>query len=350
MLMHLIIALLFIITVFLAFAEDNMEKSHKIIILVGYAIFMIILAATKSIDNTADAKSYEQMFYGNDDMITEIATEPTYIYLSRIVLAMGGTVWVMFFIYAIITIPAKLKALNDLTPYIFTALMVYIPVYFELHDMVQIRAAAAATFLLSSLIPLSNKQYLVAGLLLVIAVLFHYSSLIFLPFLLLGNRKLSTTWRIGLASFVVLCFVMYLTGRDIFHLIPSSFVSGKIDVYQDTSEKGEWEMALLYKNVYYMIKFVLLFVCLYYYDYIVERDRKAPLIINIFAASILTPMLISSVPIIATRTSDLYGIVDGIVFTYLLLLISPRYAAKACIAIVGMYMIIYNMIVTEYFT
>ena len=321
MLMHLIIALLFITTMFLAFVEDNMEKSHKIIILVGYAIFMIILAATKSIDNTADAKSYEQMFYGNDDMITEIATEPTYIYLSRIVLAMGGTVWVMFFIYAIITIPAKLKALNDLTPYIFTALMVYIPVYFELHDMVQIRAA-----------------------------LFHYSSLIFLPFLLLGNRKLSTTWRIGLASFVVLCFVMYLTGRDIFHLIPSSFVSGKIDVYQDTSEKGEWEMALLYKNVYYMIKFVLLFVCLYYYDYIVERNRIAPLIINIFAASILTPMLISSVPIIATRTSDLYGIVDGIVFTYLLLLISPRYAAKACIAIVGMYMIIYNMIVTEYFT
>ena len=78
MLTHLIIAFLFIITVYFAFVEDYMEKSHKTFILVGYAIFMIILATTKSVEHTADAKSYEQIFYGNDDIITEIATEPSY--------------------------------------------------------------------------------------------------------------------------------------------------------------------------------------------------------------------------------------------------------------------------------
>ncbi len=350
MLTHLIIAFLFIITVYFAFVEDYMEKSHKTFILVGYAIFMIILATTKSVEHTADAKSYEQIFYGNDDIITEIATEPSYIYLSRIVLSMGGTIGVMFFIYATITIPAKLKALNALTPYIFTALMVYIPVYFELHDMVQIRAAAAATFLLTALIPLSRNQYWYTAALMIVATLFHYSSLIFLPFLFLRNIKLNPAWRTVLACLVLACFVMYLSGRDLFQLIPSSFVSGKIDVYQKTSEQGLWEMAILYKNAYYMVKFAFLFVCLYFYDYITERNHIAPLIINIFAASILTPMLLSSVPIIASRASDLYGIVDGVAFTFVLYLVSPKYIARICVASVGLYMLIYNMIVTEYFT
>lgn len=350
MLMHLIIAFLFIITVFFSFVEDSMKKSDKVIILAGYALFMIILATTKSIENTADAKTYEHMFYSNDDIITELATEPTYIYLSRIVLAMGGTIWVMFLIYALITIPAKLNALNSLTPYIFTALMIYIPVYFELHDMVQIRAAAAATFLLTAMVSLSNKKHWVAAIFMIVAFFFHYSALIFLPFLFLGNRKLSPGWRIALAIFVISCFAMYLMGKDIFQLIPSTFVIGKIDAYQRTSEKGLWEMTLLYKNAYYMAKFVFLFLCLYYYDNIVERNRFAPLLINIFAASLLTPMLISSVPIIATRTSDLYGIVDGIVFTFCLYIFEPIKLAKAGVASIGLYMLIYNMIATEYFT
>ena len=80
------------------------------------------------------------------------------------------------------------------------------------------------------------------------------------------------------------------------------------------------------------------------------RDHIAPLIINIFAASILTPMLLSSVPIIASRASDLYGIVDGVAFTFVLYLVSPKYIARICVASVGLYMLIYNMIVTEYFT
>ena len=194
--MHLTIAVLFAITVVIAFLEDYLKEVHKIVILAGYAIFMILLATTKSIDHTADAPIYEHIFYNNDELLVELTTEPTYIYLSRIVLFFGGSLMIMFLIYAVITIPTKLKAIYNLTPYIFTALLIYIPVYFELHDMIQIRAAAASAFVLSSLIPLSNKKYWQATLLVIIAVLFHYSSIIFIPFLFIGNRKLSYNGRI----------------------------------------------------------------------------------------------------------------------------------------------------------
>ena len=174
--MHLIIAVFFAITVVIAFLEDYLKELQKIVILAVYAVFMIVLATTKDVDHTADGPIYEQIFYNNDDLLTELTTEPTYLYISRMILAMGGTLTVLLFIYAVITIPAKLRAFYLLTPYIFTALIVYIPMYFELHDLIQIRAAAASTFILTSLLPLVNKKYRIAGLLMVIAIFFHYSS------------------------------------------------------------------------------------------------------------------------------------------------------------------------------
>ena len=347
--MHLIISVLFIITVFLAFFEDYIKQNNKIAILAAYAVFMVFLATTKSVETNADGPAYEHILYNNSDQLIELTTEPTYIYLSRIVLACGGTIMAMFFIYAMITIPAKLKALYDLTPYIFTALIIYIPVYYELHDLVQIRAAAAATFLLTAILFISRKRYWVATALMFTALFFHYSSIVFFPFLFIGNRRLSPVGR-GILAFCLLAFfVLYLLGKDLFLLIPISFITGKIDAYQQTAEKGLWEMALLYKNAYYMVKFAFLFVCLYYYDYLVEKCNTAPLIINVLAASVLSPMLFSSVPVIATRIGDLFGIVDGIAFTYVLYLVSPRYLARACITVVGLYMLIYNMVVSEYF-
>ena len=351
MLMYLVIAILFAITVGLAFIEERLKDSQKASILAGYALFMVLLATTKSVEHTADAAAYESMFLNNTNALTEVATEPTFIWLSRIVLACGGTIGVMFFIYAVITIPAKMKALYTMTPYIFTALMVYIPVYFEVLDMVQIRAAAASTFLVASLIPIADKRYLLAALLILCGVMFHYSAVVYLPFLFVGNRRLNAFWRWTIAVLVPACFVMYLMKKDLFSLIPASLTEGKLDFYQNSSEKGEWgELAVLYKNAYFISKCVVLYLCLYFYDYIAERNRMAPLLINLFAASILFLLSMATIPVLAGRVSDLYGVTDCIVFTFCLYLVNPPYISRVAIAIVGAYMLVYNMIFADYFT
>jgi hypothetical protein len=347
--MHLTIAVFFAFTVVMAFIEDYLKESYKTIALAAYAVFMVLLASTKSIDGTADALIYEHIFYHNDEMLVVLTTEPTYLLLSRLVLALGGALWVIFLIYALITIPLKLHVLRKMTPFIFTALVIYVPVYFELHDLVQIRAAAAAAFLLLSFHPLCDKHYGKAFLLMLTAILFHYSAVVFLPFLFIGNRALSTRGRIIVACVIPTLFVCYLMGKDMFSLIPSSIMGGKLDFYQKTTEKGEWAMALLYKNVYFMLKCAMLYLCLYYYDLIVKECRMAPLLINLFIASVLSLMLFSTIPVIATRVSDLFGIIDCLVFTFTLYFVTPRYAARIGIAVVGLYMLIYNMLVAEYF-
>jgi len=347
--MHLLISGLFAVTVVMAFLEDYLKEIHKIVILAVLATLMVLLATTKSIDHTADGTIYEHIFYNNDEILTQLTTEPTFLWLSRLVLALGGGLIWMFLIYALIAIPTKLKALYGMTPYIFTALIIYIPIYYELHDLIQIRAAAACAFLLLALNPLSNKRYWTATLLMIIAILFHYSSVVFIPFLFIGNRQLGYNSRLVVACVIPMCFVIYLMGKDLFSLIPSSILGGKLDYYQKTSEKGEWEMALLYKNVYFMLKVAMMYLCLYFYNHIVENNRLAPLLLNLFLASILSPMLFSTIPVIASRVSDMYGIIDCIVFTFALYLFSPRYLARFGILIIGIYMLIYHMMSDDYF-
>ena len=345
----MLISGLFAVTVVMAFLEDYLKEIHKIVILAVLATLMVLLATTKSIDHTADGTIYEHIFYNNDEILTQLTTEPTFLWLSRQVLALGGGLIWMFLIYALIAIPTKLKALYGMTPYIFTALIIYIPIYYELHDLIQIRAAAACAFLLLALNPLSNKRYWTATLLMIIAILFHYSSVVFIPFLFIGNRQLGYNSRLVVACVIPVCFVIYLMGKDLFSLIPSSILGGKLDYYQKTSEKGEWEMALLYKNVYFMLKVAMMYLCLYFYNHIVENNRLAPLLLNLFLASILSPMLFSTIPVIASRVSDMYGIIDCIVFTFALYLFSPRYLARFGILIIGIYMLIYHMMSDDYF-
>lgn len=351
--MHIIILAFFILTVVLAFIEDYLKEIHKIIILSGYAIFMILLATTKSVGDTADALTYENIFYRNSETFVQLVTEPTYIYISRFVLALGGGIGTVFFIYALIGIPAKLKVYYSMTPYIFTALVIYIPVYFELHDLIQIRVSVAAMFLLASLNPLVNKHYWVASGLMICAILFHYSAIVYLPFLLIGNRQLSRSMRLVVAALWSLCFAMYLMKLSWFSFIPSSLtaIDFKVGTYQKEAEEGNWaDLFPLFFNLYYVAKCIMLYLCLYFYDMLVKKHRMAQLLINLFAASVLFLPSMATIPVIASRISDLFGIVDCIVFTYCLLFIKPHYVARIAITIVGLFMIVYNMVFTDYFT
>lgn len=348
--MHITIAVIFLITLLLAFSEDYLKDTHKFTLLCVYALVFIFLATTKDVENTADAANYEEMFNHNDNPLQELYTEPTFIYLSRLVQFAGGEIGVLFFIYAIITIPAKIYALSKMTSFIFSAMLIYVPIYFEVHEMIQIRAAAAATFLLLSILLIVERRRAWASLLMVIAILFHYSSVAFLPFLLIGNMRLNSYFRIAVACLVPIGFAMYILKIDLFSLIPTFLTEGKLDYYKEAAEIGKFELTPPYLNPFFLAKCIILYLCLYYYDFLVERNKFTPILINVFAASILFLLSMSTIPVLASRVSDLYGVVDCVIFSYCIYLVSPRYVTRIAIALVGLYMLVHNMFFTEYFT
>ena len=57
----------------------------------------------------------------------------------------------------------------------------------------------------------------------------------------------------------------------------------------------------------------------------------------------------ATIPVLASRVSDLYGIIDALFFTYIIYLIKPKIVARLCIIATGLYMYVYNMLFSGYF-
>jgi hypothetical protein len=338
--MNTIILSLFAIVVVLAFLEDYMPSWQKQLILPAFAIAMVCISTFKPM-TTADAGTYEYYFYYNDDDLVELATEPSYIHLSRLVLSMGGEVVVMFFIYAMLAIPMKLYVLWKCTPYIFTAMIVYIGVYFPMHDVVQIRCGAATAFLLWALVPLAKKQYLKAIGLWIVAILFHYSSFAFITVLLVGNIKVTKHWKYLLGAAIPICLAMYVMHISAISLIPGSFIEGKLDLYKEMSDSGDWDMYVPYKQLTFLAEFVLLYVFLFFYDTIEKHCIFAPILVKILVIEMGFITIFSDIPVLGGRLHDLFGMFNALAFSCSLYCIKPRYVARIGIVIfaLGYYLI-----------
>lgn len=344
--MFAVITILFLMTSILAFISDKLPKKVSIIALFVMGTIMVTMSTFKDIHTTADAENYVDYFNNNDDPLIELMTEPTFIYLSRILIALGLDIVVLFFIFAMITVPLKLYVINKLTPYVFTALMIYIPVYYPLQEIVQIRAGAAAAFLLLSLYFCCKKKTLYAIGALIVGTLFHYSCMVFLPVLCIGNRNLALWFRILLAMVVPVGFLMYFRQMDLFMFLPSSIVEGKIDFYKESAETGSKfsEYILPYKNLYLLAKCALLYFCLYFYNSIKLDTKYLNIVLVMLAASIFVNLSMATLPVFAGRIGDLYGMTDCIAFTYLLSFIKPSWVVKSIICFMGFYMIVFNYI------
>jgi len=338
--MNIIILSIFAIVVVLSFLEDYMSTWQKALILPVLCIALICVSTFKPM-TTADAGTYEYYFFFNDNEIVELATEPSYIYLSRIVISMGWEVVAIFFIYALLAIPLKLYALWKLTPFVFTAMIVYIGIYYPVHDVVQIRCGAATAFLLWALIPLVKKQYVKAVGLWLIAIVFHYSSFAFLPVLLVGNIKITKNWKYFLGAIIPICLALYAVHISATSLIPGSFIEGKLDLYKEMSDSGDWDMYVPYKQLTFLAEFVLLYVFLFYYDTIEKHCIYAPILIKILAIEMGFITIFSDIPVLGGRLHDLFGMFNALAFSCSLYCIKPRYVARIGIVIfsLGYYLI-----------
>ena len=338
--MNIIILSIFAIVVTLAFLEDYMPSWQKIMILLAMGVVLICVSTFKPM-TTADARTYEYYFYFNDDELIELATEPTYIQLSRLVLSMGGEVVVMFFIYALLSIPLKMAALWKCTPHIFTAMIVYIGIYYPMHDVVQIRCGVATAFLLWALIPLAQKKYLKATGLVLIATLFHYSSLAFLPVLLVGNMRITKYWKYFLGAAIPICLALYIVKIGAISILPSSIIEGKLDLYKEMSDSGDWDMYVPYKQLTFLAEFALLYIFLFFYETIEEHCIYAPILIKILVIEMGFITLFSEIPVLGGRLHDLFGMFNALAFTCCLYCIKPRYVARIGITLfsLGYYLI-----------
>lgn len=330
--MDLLILSIFAIVVILSFIEDYLPAWQKIFILSSIGIALICISTFKPM-TTADAENYENYFYNNDVLFIQIITEPTFQYLSRFYLSLGLEITAIFLTYALIAIPMKLTLLWKMTPFVFTSMIVYIGIYYPMHDVVQIRCGVATAFLLWSIIPLAKRQYFLATTLFVIAILFHYSSFVFLPILLLGNVKINQHWKYILGAAIPICLLMYFAGINAFSLIPESFIEGKLEYYQTRGSSGGLENYVPYKQLSFIVEFISLYIFLFFYDTIEKNCQYAPILIKVLVLGMACHVMFVEVEVLGHRLHDLFGIFYVVAYAQCLYCIKPRYVVRIFLAV-----------------
>lgn len=329
--MDVLILSIFAIVVVLSFMEDYIPAWQKIIILISIGIALICISAFKPM-TTADAVNYEIYFYNNDHYVIEVATEPTFIFLSRLYLSLGFGITAMFLTYALLSIPLKLTMLWKISPYIFTSMVVYVGVYYPMHDAVQIRCGVAVAILLWALIPLAKRQYLKAMALLIVATLFHYSSLAFLPLFIMGNMKINKYWKYALGAAIPICLLLYFAGFSAFSLAPESLIGGKIDYYRETSESGAGVECIPYRQMTFIAEFALLYIFLYFYDTIEKHCPYAPILIKALVLEMAYLIMFAEIEVLGNRLHEVFGMYNVLAYTLCMHCIKPRYVVRIGLA------------------
>lgn len=349
--MNILLIAILVVVAALAFVEEYIPHTVKKVAAAVLVLILILMSGLKGIETTADASVYENMFFNNDSLLIEVMTEPTYIYISRLVLLFGGTVTVVFFIYALISIPMKVSVVWKMTPYFFTALIVYIGMYYPLHDVVQIRAGVATAFVMLSVIPYTNRKYLLSAILWLCAFLFHYSSVAFLPVYVIGNMGMNKYWRWALAFAVVASLALSVLGLNLFSLLPASWVTGKLDVYERGAEIGDamFQPYTPYKQISYLGEFALFFVYLFYYDCIAEKTRYASVVLKSIALSMIYFAVFASIPVLGFRMHELLAVFSIIGYSYIVYLVNPGWVAKAGILVITFIAFLIQMLNDAYF-
>lgn len=347
--MDVLILSLFAVVVILSFLEDYMPSWQKLLVLAAVGVVLICLATFKPM-TTADAINYETYFYQNDDPIVEKSIEPSFVYLSRLYLSLGYSITAIFLTYALIAIPLKIALLWKMTPFVFTSMIVYLGIYYPLHDAVQIRCGVATAFLLLAIVPLSKRQYFKALVLVIVATLFHYSSITFLPIFLLGNIKVGKYWKWFLGVAIPICLLLYLAGFSAFSLMPASMIDGKLDVYKDMSDMGLWGKKYIpYKQITFVFEFALLYFFIYFYDTIKKHCIYAPILIKVLALEMGYFIMFAEIEVVGNRLHELFGMFNVLAFTQCVYFIKPRYVVRIALTVFALTQYLIQMYNDVYF-
>lgn len=327
---------IFIILLFLSFFEDEEIRSQKWL-LPSLAIVLTLFVAFRpeGIDN--DYYGYLSYFnYPNASYA--ILAEPTFKIISDFA-RFCGTPLVLFFVYALLAVPLKVYSIKRLSPYWYLSILIWFTHLFLIQEMTQIRVAVSSALFLFLLPFLAEGKKFRATLCIIMAILFHYSSLILLPLLFLGNNRLTTVWKYILWILPVSMYVFPVLSIELLFMLPIPFVQEKLEIYKMAMEGGLWD-ELNTLNIMALARLLAYYMLLWKYEYLIDKYPYISLLLKIFCYSICVYVGFSFLPVLATRTEELIAIIDCILFPLLAVLIRPHWLGRLLILIyaIGIFM------------
>lgn len=144
------------------------------------------------------------------------AIEISFIYIINFIKDIGFPYIALFIIYAILSVGIRYYAIIKYSPLVWFSFASWFCFILILHDMIQIRAAVSSALLLLIIPSIYNKKYIRALFLILIAILFHRSSIIYFILFFVNTKK--DYWNIWVLLYVIFT-VLSILRVDIFSYI-----------------------------------------------------------------------------------------------------------------------------------
>lgn len=343
MLVILLLYVLFFITLACSFLYDD-SNQRKAIPCLFITVSLFLISVFRPIGIDCDSESYFDMYNGDQLILAEYS----FVLISDFAYYVFNDYRVMFAIYAILGILFKLYTINRITPLLFLSILIYLSNFYILHDFTQIRAGASASMFLFALKYMLDSRRIPALVCMLFAVFFHYSSLAYLPLLVLTNNSLSKFWRWLLVAVVPVAYLIYFLGINIITAIPIPFIGAKLELYQQLQETGETKID--YVNVFSMVllvKIAIYYLLLWKYEVIEEKAPFIPLLLKIYAMSIVSLIVLTPLPVLSFRVSDLYGIVEILLIPLIYYGVKPKWASRLIVAFIAFVIMSVNIFGNE---
>lgn len=339
------LGLIFVIiafTIVLAFLEDYLGKPKKYLYWAVCAM-LVLYAALRPIGFDRDSMVYEFSFHHYDNPILMLMYEPTFTYFSEKLRNVVPDIHIIFLLYALLSIPLKFYTFKRFIPeFLFLPVLIYLGNFYVLHDLTQIRASVAGALFLFAVFRLSEGNRKQAFFIILTGTLFHYSSLILLPALFLNNNTLTRQWKIALYAVVPIAILLGILNINLLAEIPIPGIKEKLDSYQNMGAKFYDRSPMLTPFTY--LKFGAYITCIYFSETIEKHIKGINLIIRVMACSILLYYFFSSITIFSQRFSELYGVVEIILYSSLVYIGKPRWVGKIIITVMAIYQVYYSYI------
>lgn len=345
------LALLIIVTLvvaFLAIVEEEERAFYKPYVYWSVAIVLILCATIRDPGFDRDSLNYEYRFlHPYDDRA--MVKEPTFVGIVEFIRLFSDDVHVLFFCYALLGVSLKFLAFRKLTPLYFLPLAIYMGNYYVLHELTQIRAGVASAFFLLAIPPLAQGKRWVAFFLMAAAAMFHFSALAYLPVLVLNDKPLSKWWRIAMATIVPIGYAFYLLGidTDIIALINIPGLTHKVEIYQGLRDKGVLGYQINVFNAVFLVKLLIYFYLLYFYDTLVHFGRYISLMLKVMALSIAVFLFFAGLPVVAFRVSEMLSVVDIILYSYIFFTLRPVWFGRTIVVVISLALFAINIFYTR---
>jgi len=299
------------------------DKSLEVYLLILISLVLIVIAGFRGSGFDRDYGNYSEIFLmWNKD--TTYLVEPGFIAIAAVSRFFSSTPVLLFLIFAILGVSIKTYSITKLSDYIFVSVLIYFCSIYILHDLTQIRAGVASGLMLLSLIPLeARKKYQFFGVVF-LAVMFHFTALVLLPFWFLKSDRINKkVWYLVIPLSYLLLYLS-MSPLDFYKVIPIAGIEAKVRTYILLQEANEDDKVNVISTLV-IFRIMYIIYILRNINVIQAANKYAILLVKIYIMSISILIIMSKTTAIALRFNEFFLTVEVVALPLILYTVGPKH-------------------------